>query len=312
MADICCPKCGDPVDLSTIASTVQARRNFALRQPCDCRECNLNYKSENRKWKGDPQRKRRFQDMEEEPRKKWYKTRKEVTTKLHLNQDTVKKQRSEAVSKSYHGQGTEMRKRVHWKPYSVFESERLARGMTPDQVKKDFVQECMTPGRLVKMVDGVPCLGEFQGLLEDIVTSSMEQHTFESGSLCSTEADVVKVLQLLDTRVAESRSQLSTSDDAAQRFALSQIGNANACPLDLLNGVVTHDATPPSWKASSTALAQFSIMDAVKAELAALDEEDEIEAAKVVSEESDGGHRPLAYSLEAACGVEDDLGELEA
>ena len=76
-----CPKCGEEVTPASLANSTQAKTRFNMGFDADCRECNLNYKAENRKHKRDPAAKKLWDQRLLDPSaaQDWYKKRKVVS-----------------------------------------------------------------------------------------------------------------------------------------------------------------------------------------------------------------------------------------
>jgi hypothetical protein len=169
MAVVLCKKCKDPVTFEHIAQTTLARRNFSLNLACDCRECNLNYKAENRRCAKDAPRKALWDKRTAEESVLWYKARKEVTVSQNACESRLKKRRVETATESRQLVGTEGRKRIHWKPWSVFCQEKMATGSTEAEALAAFQAAAMDPKSPTKIVSGLICIGQFVGLIEDVV-----------------------------------------------------------------------------------------------------------------------------------------------
>ena len=100
MAQQLCPKCREPVCKETLAATAQARKKFQLGVNSDCRECNLNYKAENRKHNSDSARRAAWDSRSEEQRVEWYRSKKARTAPLHEAEQKQKKRRVETITKT--------------------------------------------------------------------------------------------------------------------------------------------------------------------------------------------------------------------
>ena len=74
--NVLCPKCKECVTLETLANTTQAKKQFHTGNSADCRECNLNYKAENRKHVKDAARRKVREAKGGDDTVEWYRKKK--------------------------------------------------------------------------------------------------------------------------------------------------------------------------------------------------------------------------------------------
>ena len=75
--------------------------------------------------------------------------------------------------------GKEDRVRIHWQPFSVFESDKLIRGWEPGKIKAEWDRITSDINTGAKKVMGEWVIPVFAGLISDMVDSSMTGSSFE-------------------------------------------------------------------------------------------------------------------------------------
>lgn len=178
-----------------------------------------------------PKLKSWFNELKDAERQAWYNKH----TRLSERQPNCKRDfETELVTTAELSTGAEKRRRVWWKPYSVWEKEERMKAPTMTEAELAQKLRLALMGTEEKMnIDGEWHLKEYQGIVEDEVDSAMQRRSVTQTSSCTTESAVFDGI----ARQHRDMDQLR-ADRLAHRPPDAAKKAAPACPDSFVAGVV--------------------------------------------------------------------------
>jgi hypothetical protein len=170
--------------------------------------------------------------------------------------------------------GTEERVRIIWQPYFDYESDQLLRKHDEPAIKKMWTALVQNPKTGAKQISGHWCIPKLAGILQDMVSSTMNKVAQERASKASSAEDAS------DLMVDAEQAQAAAWADA-QRAVMDEAGDVSNIQSSR-DGTKEVEVQPKHFTATTSVLSQ-QVQHQLKRKRAA-EEEEQVELASAMAE----------------------------